>query len=98
VSTYNFNGPVSGQNNFGDHNQNLLVGNLDELVARVREEQPDRVAEAELIRAEVARAAAEDRPVDGGRIQGWLATLREGADAGSGVLALITSLGALLGL
>ncbi|MFK4150965.1 hypothetical protein ACI2LV_03110 [Streptomyces fungicidicus] len=98
MSTYNFNGPVSGQNNFGDHNQNLLVGNLDELVARVREEQPDRVAEAELIRAEVARAAAEDRPVDGGRIQGCLATLREGADAGSGVLALITSLGALLGL
>ncbi|MFJ7137550.1 hypothetical protein [Streptomyces fungicidicus] len=98
MSTYNFNGPVSGQNNFGDHNQNLLVGNLDELVARVREEQPDRVAEAELIRAEVARAAAEDRPVDGGRIQGWLATLREGADASSGVLALITSLGALLGL
>ncbi|MFJ3986869.1 hypothetical protein [Streptomyces fungicidicus] len=98
MSTYNFNGPVSGQNNFGDHNQNLLVGNLDELVARVREEQPDRVAEAELIRAEVARAAAEDRPVDGGRIRDWLAALREGADAGSGVLALITSLRALLGL
>ncbi|MEW1869260.1 hypothetical protein AB0420_14155 [Streptomyces caelestis] len=98
MSTYNFNGPVSGQNNFGDHNQNLLIGNLDELVARVREEQPGRAPEAELIRAEVTRAAAEDRPVDRGRIQDWLATLREGADAGSGVLALITSLRALLGL
>ncbi|MEW2073090.1 hypothetical protein ACFZAG_18345 [Streptomyces sp. NPDC012403] len=98
MSTYNFNGPVSGQNNFGDHNQNLLIGNLDELVERVRAEQPGQAREAELVRDEVARAADGNRPVDASRVQDWLATIREGAGAGSGVLALVTSLTALLGL
>ncbi|WP_217144347.1 hypothetical protein [Streptomyces sp. AC627_RSS907] len=99
MGTYHFNGPVhSAQTNIGDNNQNLFVGNLDELVERVRAEQPDQAEEAELVRAEITLAAAENRPVDRGRMQEWLATIREGAGAGSGALALITSLTAHLGL
>ncbi|GAA4001679.1 hypothetical protein GCM10022384_55680 [Streptomyces marokkonensis] len=99
MSTYNFHGPVtSGQTSIGDNNQNLFIGNLDELVQRVRAEQPGQAEEAERVRDEIALATAENRPVDRGRVQDWLAAIRESAAAGSGVLALVTALTAHLGL
>ncbi|TJZ54330.1 hypothetical protein FCH28_14335 [Streptomyces piniterrae] len=99
MGTYHFHGGVSGvQNSFGDHNQNLLVANLDELVERVRAEQPAQTSEAEQLRDELVLAATQNRPVDQSRTREWLTTIREGAGASSGVLTLVTSLTALLGL
>ncbi|MFD9031161.1 hypothetical protein ACFVZW_08435 [Streptomyces sp. NPDC059567] len=108
MGTYNFHGPISGQSNFGDHGRNQIFHHgatpadalrlAGELVALLRAESPGREEAAELLRAELVRADEEDRPVDEDRIRGWLATLRDGSAAGSGAIALITSLTQALGM
>ncbi|MFC9429350.1 hypothetical protein [Streptomyces sp. NPDC056987] len=107
MGTYNFHGPISGQSNFGDHGLNQIfqgpsaaeaMGVADDLVRLLRAEQSEQDDAAVQLRGELARAESEERPVDGERVRGWLTTIRDGSAAGSGALALVTSLAQLLGL
>ncbi|MFD5747902.1 hypothetical protein [Streptomyces sp. NPDC127033] len=107
MGTYNFHGPISGQSNFGDHGLNQIfqgrsaaeaMGVADDLVRLLRAEESEQGDAAVQLRGELARAESEGRSVDEGRVRGWLTTIREGAAAGSGALALVASLKQLLGL
>jgi hypothetical protein len=98
MSTFNFNGPVSGQSQaFGDHNTQhntfhggfQAVGALHLADALVRELGPSAPPEAEAVRAELARAEQAGEQPDHGRIRAWLDTLTLGLGTGSGALALV---------
>lgn len=97
--TYNFTGPVTGQNIFGDHGHNeiSLSVQLDQLIERLRAEEPGQVATAVQLRGELTDADGETAPPDHSRLRDWLATIRESATASSGTLALVESLRQLLG-
>ncbi|MEU3693353.1 hypothetical protein [Streptomyces narbonensis] len=107
MTTNNFNAPISGQTIIGDHGVNQIVqqgtGPADAvqlagaLVALLRAAGPEREA-AEQLRGELVRAGEDGRPVDGDQARGWLATVRDGAAASSGVLALAEALRQALGL
>ncbi|MGW0189210.1 hypothetical protein ACWDV7_26080 [Streptomyces sp. NPDC003362] len=70
----------------------------DDLVELLRAEEPAQLATAERLRGELARAEDEGEPVDRGRVRNWLIMIREGAATSAGVVALVTSLGQLLGV
>lgn len=109
MSTYNFNGPVNdGRHIFGDHGHyesSPAATSTDpraeavRLLEILRTEAPDQVTTAELLTAELTRAATDgEPPVHHSRVRAWLATIREGAAASSGAVAAVASLQQLLGL
>ncbi|GCB45127.1 hypothetical protein [Streptomyces sp. NL15-2K] len=106
MSTYNINN-VNGPANLGDHGR-IEVNNgmdaaavlrvADQLVERLRGENPALVTQAEVIQGELVQAGQEGRPADRGRIRSALETISIGVAAGSGGLALAQELGRILGL
>ncbi|GGP37609.1 hypothetical protein [Streptomyces abikoensis] len=107
MSTYNFHGSISGQSNFGDHGRIEVhhgqspaeaLRLAGELVRRLRAESPGLAEPADLVRGELARADAEGRSVDRGRVRQWLELITTGVAAGSGSLALAQDLGRALGM
>ncbi|MCF3175057.1 hypothetical protein IPZ61_17245 [Streptomyces sioyaensis] len=107
MSTFNFHGEVSGPSNFGDggkieiHHHGAspaeALSLADELVRQLRAEgQSALVAQAEVVRGELAQAEEEQRPVDRGRVRPALETISLGIAAGSSGLALVQELGRLI--
>lgn len=66
-------------------------------MALLRAEGPGRERPAVELRGELVRAEEEGRLVDADQARGW-ATIRDGAAAGSGAIALVVSLTQALGL
>lgn len=107
MSTFNFHGNISGPSNFGD-NGRIEINNgtdaatvlqvADQLVERLRRENPALVPQAQVIQGELAQAGQEGRAAHRGRIQAALETISVGVAAGSGGLALAEQLGHALGL
>jgi hypothetical protein len=106
MSTFNFNGPVQGQSQaFGDHNtqHNTFHGGFQASDALrlaeelVRELGPSAPAEAESVRAELARAEETGEQPDHGRIRAWLNTVALGLGTGSGALALVEQIRQAIG-
>lgn len=107
MSTYNFHGNISGPANFGDHGRIEINNGMDpaavlrvadQLVERLRGENPALVGQAEVIQGELVQAGQEGRAADRGRIRSALETISIGVAAGSGGLALAQELGRALGL
>ncbi|MFF4799606.1 hypothetical protein ACFY1U_14490 [Streptomyces sp. NPDC001351] len=107
MTTNNIYGPATG--NFGDGNtfnqyQAAPVGDATpvaiaaELIRQLRAVQPALAPQAEQVHRELVHAGEHNRPIDQGRIRGWLETIQAGSAAGSGVLALVLSLGRAVGL
>jgi hypothetical protein len=106
MSTYNINN-VNGPANLGD-NGRIEINNgmdaaavlrvADQLVERLRSENPALVGQAEVIQGELVQAGQEGRAADRGRIRSALETISIGVAAGSGGLALAQELGRALGL
>jgi len=107
MSTYNFNGNISGPSNFGDNGRIEINNGTDadgvlriaeQLVDRMRGENPNLARQAEVIQGELVRAGEEGRAADRGRIRTALETITIGVGAGSGGLALVEQLKHALGL
>ncbi|GGR46456.1 hypothetical protein [Streptomyces roseolus] len=110
MTTFNFNGPVSG-NAFG--NDNTVTNNhfhraeepvtaraLAEQLVTLLREQPaatTAVAPAESVRDELAAAERENRPVDEGRVRTALAAVEPYVTVGSGGMALLQGILAIFG-
>ncbi|GLW50752.1 hypothetical protein Stsp02_64130 [Streptomyces sp. NBRC 14336] len=106
MSNYHINN-VNGPANFGDHGRieinngadaATLLRLADQLVERLRVENPALVPHAQVIRGELADAGQDGRSADRGRIRSALETIGIGVAAGSGGLALAQDIGRLLGL
>lgn len=107
MSTFNINGDINGPANFGDHGRIEINNGADaaqslrlaaELVERLRTENPPLVAQAEVVRGELARAGQDGAAPDRGRVRAALDTISVGVAAGSGGLALAQELSRVLGL
>ncbi|MDL2081875.1 hypothetical protein QNN03_36160 [Streptomyces sp. GXMU-J15] len=106
MSNYHINN-VNGPANFGDHGRieinngtdaATLLRLADQLVERLRVENPALVPHAQVIQGELAGAGQDGRSADRGRIRSALETIGIGVAAGSGGLALAQDIGRLLGL
>ncbi|MFI5680300.1 hypothetical protein [Streptomyces cellulosae] len=107
MSTFNFHGNIEGPANFGD-NGRIEINNgadaatvlrvADQLVDRLRGENPALVAPARVIQGELAQAGQEGRAADRGRIRSALETISVGVAAGSGGFALAQELARALGM
>ncbi|WP_406453016.1 hypothetical protein OH768_12420 [Streptomyces sp. NBC_01622] len=107
MSTYNFNGNISGPSNFGDNGRIEINNGTDaadvvrlaaQLVDRLRGEHPTLVSQAQVIQGELVQAGEEGRAANRGRIRAALETITIGVGAGSGGLALVEQLKHALGL
>lgn len=106
MGTYNIRN-VNGPANLGD-NGRIEINNgtdaaavlhlADQLVERLRRENPALVPQAQVIQGELAQAGQEGRAANRGRIRAALETIGVGVAAGSGGLALAEQLGHALGL
>ncbi|MFF9339938.1 MULTISPECIES: hypothetical protein [unclassified Streptomyces] len=110
MNTFNFNGPVSG-NAFG--NDNTVTNHhhhgagepagarelAERLVTLLRELPADTAAvtRAQAVRDELAAAEQEGRPVDQGRVRTALAAVEPYVTVGSGGMALLQGILAVLG-
>ncbi|MGW2821001.1 hypothetical protein ACWC24_08340 [Streptomyces sp. NPDC001443] len=97
MNSFNFNGPIQGPSQFGDHNtqRNTLHGGFQAATALqladslVRELGPSTPPEAQAVRDELARAEQTGERADRGRVRAWLDTLALGLGTGSSALALV---------
>ncbi|WP_406120751.1 hypothetical protein [Streptomyces sp. NBC_00989] len=107
MSTFNFNGGGNITNShIGDHGHVVNNGTdsatvlrlAEQLVDRMRGENPVLVPQAQVIQGELVQAGEEGRAANRGRIRAALETITIGVGAGSGGLALVEQLKHALGL
>ncbi|GGJ21800.1 hypothetical protein [Streptomyces brasiliensis] len=106
MSTYNFHGNADGSRGYGDHdgddrvgiNNGALLRVAEQLVERLRSENPALIGYAEIIRDELTQAAPDGRGANHGRIRSSLETIGVGVSAGTGSLVLVQQLTHVLGL
>ncbi|MEV5527386.1 hypothetical protein [Streptomyces prunicolor] len=107
MSTYNFKGNISGPSNFGDNGRIEINNGTDaagvlriaeQLVDRMRGENPTLVSQAQVIQGELVQADQEGRAANRGRIRAALETITIGVGAGSAGLTLVEQLKNALGL
>ncbi|MFE2213393.1 hypothetical protein ACFW93_15725 [Streptomyces canus] len=101
---FNFNGPITGPNVFGNHNtqHNTTYGGSQTNVLHladslVRELGPTAPPEARAVRAELARAEQAGEEPDHGKVRAWLNTLALGLGTGSGAMALVEQIRQAIG-
>ncbi|MFC4036766.1 hypothetical protein ACFO3J_35805 [Streptomyces polygonati] len=104
MSTFNVNGPVNGPSQFGDGNFQVNSGDSGSTATALRlatqlvgQLGADAPPEAEEVRGELARAAAEGTAPDHRRIRAWLTTVAAGIGTGSGALALVEGIRSAVG-
>ncbi|MGW2642900.1 hypothetical protein [Streptomyces sp. NPDC001348] len=105
MSTYNFNAPVTGQVQMGDHNT-MNVNQQAEAVLALSKRLVDELARvnsplrshAEEIRGELIRSDQEGSAPDTGRIRRRLELISAGVGAGSGLLALVQGIAQAVGI
>ncbi|MFF6988720.1 hypothetical protein [Streptomyces sp. NPDC010273] len=106
MSTFNFNGGNITNSHIGDHghvenhgtDSATVLRIAEQLVDRLRGENPTLVPQAQVIQGELAQAGEQGRVADRGRIRTALETITIGVGAGTGGLALVEQLKHALGL
>ncbi|MCX5238527.1 hypothetical protein OG824_25345 [Streptomyces prunicolor] len=106
MSTFNFNGGNITNSHIGDQGHVVNHGTdsatvlriAEQLVDRMRGENPTLVSQAQVIQGELVQAGEEGRAANRGRIRAALETITLGVGAGSGGLALAEQLKHALGL
>lgn len=109
MGTYHFHGDVNGPGNYGDHGV-INIGREEDAAARVlplaaelarwlteQGAAPERIDAARTLRGELERAGEEQRAPEPGLVRRSLETITLGLAAGSGGLALVQQISALLG-
>lgn len=107
MSAYDFHGNVNGPGDFGDQGPvetrngsgtAAVLRLAEQLVERLRTENPALIGYGEIIRDELTQAAPDGRGANQGRIRFALETIGIGVTAGTGSLALVQQLTQALGL
>ncbi|MEV0481126.1 hypothetical protein AB0I69_11040 [Streptomyces sp. NPDC050508] len=107
MSTFNFNGGNITNSHIGDNGRvennygtdpAAVLGLAEQLVDRMRGENPALVPQAQVIQGELVQAGEEGRAANRGRIRAALETITIGVGAGSGGIALVEQLKHALGL